>query len=64
MENLITFEFAASPADGSARAITIRVTVEDDGSPMCDIQDDAEEKAHAIAAKKFGTQDIELVSCN
>ena len=60
----ITFEFTATRTDGSGRTIEIAVTVEDDGSPMVDLEEDAEERAHVIARKKLGTQEVEIISEN
>jgi len=58
----ITFKFTATRADGDGHEISITVKVKDDGSPMADLADDAEEQAVKIAQKKLETSEVEVVS--
>ncbi len=56
-----TFEFVATVYNG-AEKYEITINIADDGRPMVDLADDAEEKAHKRAARHFGTEDLEVVS--
>ena len=58
----IVFEFTASAWTGGSREIEVRVVMEDNGQPMAELAEEAEEKAFEIAQKKLGTDDIEVVS--
>lgn len=58
----ITFKFTASRADGDGHEISIHVKIKDDGSPMADLADDAEDQAMKIAQERLGTDEVEVVS--
>lgn len=62
MSNEIIFRFTASRADGDGHEISIKVSVEDNGAPMADLADEAEERAYKIAQKRLNTDDVDVVS--
>ena len=58
----LTFHFTASRADGTGGEIRITVELEDDGSLIVDLEDEAAERAESIACKRLATDDVELIS--